>query len=381
MHDERRDGTAAVRGGALVVTPPASGGRPARVRGEAGVVLVAPDGRVVPEAELVDALGVLVELPALAPRLEVAVEVAGDGLSATMRVERVPGARYRLEDQPPNTTIVLRRLVDERVPCPAPSVDELRATLEEHGVVHGVFTDSLDRLVLGSAGGEVVARGEPGRRASDAAIVFHALNPDGPASYVRPGALLAEVRAADPGEIGRDVSGSPILPGTPQDAALLVGDGARPAEAGRVVAALAGHACIEDGAIVVRDPLVLDGDVTDRVATPGGVEVTGGVLDLATVRARADVLVHGPVRRAPVEAGGSLVVLGAVVESTLRCGHVQVAASAAAPALSAVAADLQRLHAAVAQVLAASHGAGRALPPARAVQLAEERVAAGLDER
>ena len=381
MHEERRDGTAAVRGGALVVTPPGPGGRPARVRGEAGVVLVAPDGRVVPEAELVDALGALVELTPLAPRLEVAVEIASDALSATMRVERVPGARYRLEDQPPNATIVLRRLVDERVPCPAPSVDDLRGTLQEHGVVHGIIADSLDRLVLGSASGEVVARGEPGRPASDGAIVYHALNPDGPAAYVRPGALLAEVRPAEPGEHGRDVYGAPIPPRVPQDIALQVGEGARPAEAGRVVAAVAGHACIEDGALVVRDPLLLDGDVSDRVATPGALEVTGGVLDLASVRARGDVLVHGPVRRATVEAGGSLVVLGAVVESTLRCGYVQVAAAAAAPALSAVAADLQRLHAAVGQVLAASHGAGRALPPARAVQLAEDRVASGLDER
>jgi hypothetical protein len=104
------------------------------------------------------------------------------------------------------------------------------------------------------------------------------------------------------------------------------------------------------------------------------------VPDLAIVRARGDVLVHGSVRRATVEAGGTLVILGPVIESTLRAGHVQVAGSTAAPLLAGVATELQRLHAAVSQVLAASHVAGRAIPPARAIALAEGQVAPGLDE-
>jgi uncharacterized protein len=382
MEGGAHDGTAAVRAGVLVVGAPAPGGQPARVGGEAGVELLLHglpvDGAVdVPEPE-----ALAVRLPDLEPRLAIEVTVTADRLSASMRVERVPGARYRLEDQPANREVVVRRLVDERLPCPGPTPDELRDALIRHGVVHGIVADSLVRLARGSSGAEVVARGEPARPARAGCVVFHALPAEGAtAPYVRAGALLAELVATDPGEPGVDVYGTPIPPGSAAAVALCVGDGARAAEAGRVVAAVAGHAAVEDGAIVVRDPLVIDGDASGKIVTPGSLSVAGAVTELALLRARGDVLVEGGIRRAAVEAGGSLVVLGGVIDGRLRAGNLQVAARRAAPALAAVATELQRLHAAVVQVLAASHGAGRALPPVRAVALAAQRVAPELDAR
>ena len=277
---------------------------------------------------------------------------------------------------------MLRRLVHERVPCPPPAPQELRATLVRHGVVHGILADSLDRLVRGGSNAEVVARGEAARPARDGRAVLHAVGDGvGLPPYVRTGTLLAELQPGVQGELGCDVYGSPLPAGAASAVPLCVGDGARAVEGGRVVAAVAGHASVDDGAIVVRDPLVLPGDAAERISTPGSLELTGDVPDLAIVRARGDVLVAGGVRRATVEAGGTLVVLGPVVDATLRAGHLQVAGAEAAPALAAVAAEIQRLHAAVAQVLAACHGSGRALPPARAVGLAEARVAPELDER
>ena len=381
MQAERRDGTAAVVGGVLVVTPPAPGGRPARVRGEAGVELVRTGAsEPVDELELVAAGEVEVRLPDVAPRADVEVEVSPDALSATIRVDRVPGARYRLEDQPPNRDVVLRRLVHERIPCPPPTAQALRATLVRNGVVSGILSDSLERLVRGS-NTEVVARGEAARPARDGRIVLHAAGDgSGLPPYVRAGALLAEIQEGVRGEMGCDVHGSPLPAGSAEAVAVEVGEGARLADGGRIVAVVAGHAAMEDGAIVVRDPLVLPADAADRISTPGSLELTGDVPDLAIVRARGDVLVAGSVRRATVEAGGSLVVLGPIADASLRAGHLQVAGTDAAPALAAVAAELQRLEAGVAQVLAACHGAGRALPPARAVGLAEGRVAPDLDE-
>ncbi len=97
-------------------------------------------------------------LPDDRPRLEVRVEVTPDELLATMTVERVPGARYRLEDQPPNTSVTLRRLVAERIPCPEPSLDDLYGALADHGVVWGVLEDAVERLLHGGVN-EPVARG------------------------------------------------------------------------------------------------------------------------------------------------------------------------------------------------------------------------------
>jgi hypothetical protein len=83
------------------------------------------------------------------PRRVLHVEVASDRLTAALSVERVPGARYRLEDQPPNQEVLLRRVPVERTPCPPPSVAELRAALRERGVHDGVDTAALGRLAQG----------------------------------------------------------------------------------------------------------------------------------------------------------------------------------------------------------------------------------------
>src|SRR5690348_7801652 len=141
------DGTAAVVGGDLVIVPPAHGGRPAEVRAEAGIELALAGHEPGPGPVAASAPGqVLVRLADDAPRVEVRIEVTPDELLATMRVERIPGARYRLEDQPPNRAITLRRLVAERLPCAEPSVDDLRAALEAHGIVAGVLVEGLERL-------------------------------------------------------------------------------------------------------------------------------------------------------------------------------------------------------------------------------------------
>ena len=119
-----RDGTAAVVLGALVVTPPSGEGRRAIVRAEPGIELSMPGlAAGVGPVEPLTADDVAIHLAIDDPELAIRVELSKDEQLATMRVERVPGARYRLDAQPPNRSIVLRRLVAERIPCPEPTID------------------------------------------------------------------------------------------------------------------------------------------------------------------------------------------------------------------------------------------------------------------
>src|SRR3954454_11289402 len=94
------DGTAAVVGGALEIVPPAHGGRPALLRAEAGIELRDAAGAATAGPIVAAAPGqVGVHLTDDPPRVEVRIELTPDALGATMSVERIPGARYRLEDQ------------------------------------------------------------------------------------------------------------------------------------------------------------------------------------------------------------------------------------------------------------------------------------------
>ena len=137
MFVQSQDGTAAVVGGALVIVPPRTTGGPPCVRAEAGIDLLVPGQRAGPRPGrgASPTPTSTCACPTTRPQLEVRVDVTPDELLATMTVERVPGARYRLEDQPPNPTVTLRRLVAERIPCPEPSLDDLYGALADHGVV------------------------------------------------------------------------------------------------------------------------------------------------------------------------------------------------------------------------------------------------------
>ncbi len=113
-----------------------------------------------------------VELPSDSPKVELHVDVSSDRMSATLGFERLPGTRYRLADAPPTDRLVLRRLVVERVPCPAPTAQQLARVLQEHGVVHGIRLDALERCRTHTGRPEQVAWGTRAAAPVDSTIAF-----------------------------------------------------------------------------------------------------------------------------------------------------------------------------------------------------------------
>jgi hypothetical protein len=380
---QSQDGTAAVVGGALVIVPPEHDGRRAVVRAEAGIDLIVPGGDASQgPLEVGSPAGVDVRLPDDAPQIEVRVEVTPDELLATMTVERVPGARYRLEDQPPNRTVTLRRLVAGRIACPEPSLDELHEALADRSVVWGVISDAVERLRHGGVN-EPVARGIAPVPAQDATVQLHAVDARGGERFVRTGALLARVTSARAGTDGVTVTGRVIGVRDPRPAELRVGDGAIVESDGRIVATLDGHARIADGVVTVTAAHVHTGDIrasSGELSSPGSIEVTGSVED-GLVRAKRSVLVGDAVRRSMIEAGHALEIRGPAFDSTLRVGHTH-AAMRALHALSApLARHVVRVQTGMGQLLAATHAAGRELPPLRILAMVLERVAPELEQK
>ncbi len=380
---QSRDGTAAVVEGALAIVPPAHDARRAVLRAEAGIDLILPghDAGQGP-VDAATTADVDVRLPDDAPRLEVRVEVTPDQLLATMTVERVPGARYRLEDQPPNTSITLRRLVAGRIPCPEPSLDDLYEVLAEHGVVHGLLADALQRLCHGGFK-EPVARGTASIRPQDATTQLHGVDARGGERFVRAGALLARITGARPGVDGVTVTGQVIAVGDPRPPELRVGAGAIVESDGRIVATLDGHARVVDGVVTVTVAHVHEGDVraaSGEISSPGSIEVTGSVED-GLVRAKRSVVVGDAVRRSTIEAGSALDIAGPAFDSTLRVGHTYFAMEALRALTAPLARDVARVQGGMAQLTAATQAAGRDLPPLRMLAMVLERVAPELEQR
>ena len=180
-----RNGTLAVSGGRVVVEHADAGGRDPELDWEDGVVVLV-DG-LPPVARPCPILyGQTVEAvtPDEEPRVELFAELSRDRMGATLSVERHPGGRFRLEDQPANRALQLRRLLVERVPCAPPSLEAVDAFLYGRGITHGVRAGRRRPLPLrrgarragrvGDAAGRArgrradirgAARDRPGRRA------------------------------------------------------------------------------------------------------------------------------------------------------------------------------------------------------------------------
>jgi hypothetical protein len=379
-----RDGTAAVVHGALVVTPPSGEGRRAVVRAETGIELSVPGAAAGQgPVEVLAAGDVAITLAVEEPHVDVHVEVSRDELLATMRVERIPGARFRLEDQPANQSIELRRLVVERVPCVEPTLDDLAAQLQVHGVVVGLVPDALDRLVRGGFGPEAVAKGTGPIPPRDGVVTLHGLAETGE-RFVRAGTMLAKVAEPLPGTDGMTVHGRRIDVGYPSPAELDVGDGATVESDGRVVATIDGHASIVDRIIIVTPALIVDGDVgsaSGEITSPGSIEVSGSIEAGSLLRAKRSIRVGDAVRRATVEAGGSLEIGGAAFDATLRAGHTWAALNRLLEVTSPLSRDVARVANGVGQLVAATRQAGRTMHPVRALAMVLERVEPELERR
>ncbi len=206
--ERARHGTLAVAGGRVVVEPADAGGRAPLLDWEDGVV-VEIDG-LPPVSRPCNVLyGQSVEAwaPDEEPRSEFFVELSRDAMGATLSVERHPGGRYRLEDQPPNQQLVIRRLLVERIPCPSPDAERVHAFLASRGIVHGVREDAVARCLTGLALAEQIAWGTRPVEPEDGELTLSAQL--GPVQGGRP-----LVGAGRHGARGPAAAGRPATPAT-----------------------------------------------------------------------------------------------------------------------------------------------------------------------
>lgn len=334
LKSEALDGLVGINGGVVVITDPKPGGWPAMLGPGAHVLMYINDlpvreARAVSSADKVRVEGEVVEAES-----SVAVEVAPDGLTCTLRVRRRPKEVYAVEDAAPSNRLVVQaRLVDQALP--PLGEEEILQRLAAAGVTYGIDREAIGRAIERSDGEPVVvARGVPPQPPVDAAIEYPLLEklrefetaaPGQRRIFsVEPGEILAVKKPGKAGSPGMDVYGRVLEPPPPRDVQLRAGAGAALREDGMaVVAAVVGRPECRGNLVTVVPVYVISGNADPRggpIKFRGDVVVEGDVLDGVVIEAGGDVRVRGLVANSTIAAGGSVIVGGNVMGSRIKGG-------------------------------------------------------------
>lgn len=224
------------------------------------------------------------------------------------------------------------------------TLEEIKALLEERGVVYGVVGDQALTDYLAGPTLPVepfrIAYGRPPKAGRPPEIRYHfdtdplrvgTVLEDGTMDWknrgevpeVRQGGLMAEKVGGDPGKPGTSVLGEEIPPPRIRESQLKCSKGAERSEDGRkIFAKISGMPKLMfDGRIAVMSILPIDGDIgieTGHVDFDGYIEVDGGVR--AGYRVTGRGLRCREIQDAEVHLEEDLVSFGGIYGSTARVG-------------------------------------------------------------
>ena len=229
-----------------------------------------------------------------------------------------------------------------------PSLDELRISLTEHGIVHGIDDAALERMAAGKtinlkvevAHGMLPVDGTPGRidilvdvasrgkpKALSGGRVDH--RDLGYVINVRKNTQILRRFPPMPGTEGKTVTGKPIACRQFPFVALLPGPGTRilDEDPNVLVADKDGAVAVfPNGKAAVLDEKTISGDIdyaTGNITFMGNLQIKGTVRGGFEVEAAGNIWIGGSVEDAKVIAGGDLEIVGGASGSgngALKCG-------------------------------------------------------------
>ena len=147
------------------------------------------------------------------------------------------------------------------------------------------------------------------KRNEDGSVDYKELNT---ISHVKKGDLLARLIKEDPGKSGKNVFGEEIKPRTVKSVKLQYGNNISiNEEKTEIYSEVTGHANFINEKVFVSDVYVVSADVDNsegNIEYDGSVEIKGNVKTGFSVKATGDIIIHGVVENAFVEAGGQIIV-------------------------------------------------------------------------
>ena len=220
------------------------------------------------------------------------------------------------------------------------SSEELKAILEEHGVVFGVRNDLAEAVAQRTSQQHTILAAEglhPGKGKdgwidycfqndvqspsngddkNEKKVDYHDL---GWIHNVHKLVVIAEVRPPEPGTVGTKVSGEPALSALGHEFPLKLGSGVAldSSNPRKVIATVDGNAIVnKEGMLQVQPSITVTGNVdysTGDIDFVGSVVVMGDVKGGFSIKAKKSIEIHGNVEDATIEAGEDVAIRGGFI--------------------------------------------------------------------
>ncbi|RKO65997.1 DUF342 domain-containing protein [Desulfofundulus salinus] len=303
------------------------------------------------------------------------VSVSSDGLQAILRTRPAVVVHRELPDLPPARVLQLK-VVEREERFPPLTWDELLRELSRLGINYGVDWEACFRVTSCAEEEVVIARGIPAEPGKDSRVeLLFSSNSKVPVpageneavdfreryvfTSVEAGDVLAVKHPPEPGRPGTSVKGEVIVPPSPRDFILSVGEGAVLTRDGdRAVAARPGRPVASRWRNLVKvsvlPELVHDGDVdlaSGNIVFKGDILIAGNVAEGMVVEAGGNVRVGGLVSGARVQATGSVLVGRNILSSIVIAGGAPAFLQIMLPQVHTLAAGLQEMTMAIRQLL------------------------------
>lgn len=263
------------------------------------------------------------------PKVHVSLEMSEDNLIAYLKIDRVKGKHYSLEDHEKTHRASLV-LVEEDTSADALTLEECRKILEDTGVL----PEFIDEKALESACEALesirvpAARGRAPVKSEAAKInycneihvkdILRGLEP-----VITKGTLLAEkVSEAVQGTPGMDVKGNDINVLEVKDRDIEATDGAELIE-NKIYAVKDGRPYLKSGKVGVVPLLTVVGDMdkdTEDIDFDGDVVVKGNVQDNMVIKATGNISIIGSVYHSEILSHQNVEIKGKIIGGRIQAG-------------------------------------------------------------
>ncbi|MFH5834886.1 FapA family protein [Proteiniclasticum sp. C24MP] len=263
------------------------------------------------------------------PKVHIGVELSEDNLIAYLKIDRVKGKHYILEDQEKTHRASLT-VGEEDLNCETVSVEEIRGILLDTGVLPEFIEEEALRVACGKKESVhfAAAKGKAPVKSEAAKIVYckeifvkdilRGLEP-----VIEKGTLLAEkVAEARQGTSGLDVRGNEIQVLEVKDRDIEATDGAEQ-NGNRIYASRDGRPYLKNGKVGVVPLLTVVGDLdkdTENIDFDGDVVVKGNVQDNMIIKATGNISVIGSVYHSEILSDQNVEIQGKIIGGRIQAG-------------------------------------------------------------
>lgn len=342
------NGTIAIEGGAITITPPGEGGSPAKIQPSPGAKVLVNGEGVMKSTPVLDTDIVEILLDSVPPVREIELNISNTQMEAYLEITLKKGREVFLKDSPPTNYLVVATETKDVDPLPV-TTQELRDLVEEKGVFFGIDEEALEKATSSTEGSVVIATGKDHKPGTDAYIEKCYEEADNIIPSVEEGELVLIKHLAVPGEDGMTITGRVINAPPVKDCELKVEGGLVISEDGLSVHATESGRPMEKKGVFFIDPVyTINGDVSvakdkGHLIFKGHLIISGSVQEGMKLETGGDLQVNGGVLSSEILSGGTVRVQKSLIASNISSGRFKLVLESVAIKLNRLTKDCKSL--------------------------------------